>query len=95
MERLREARSLGARLAMTEAELDPELEGSGVGKLHDINQRGGIATYAFEKCRGDTSVVEASEGRGWRLGTSKGPVQALGGRLRAHTKAGSGRADNF
>lgn len=73
---------------MTEAELDPELEGNGVGKLHDINQRGGVTTHAFEKYRGDSSVVAASEGQGWRLGTSKGAVQGPWGRLRAHTKAG-------
>lgn len=77
--RPREARSLGARLAMTEAELDPELEGNGVGKWHDINQRGGVTTQAFEKYRGDSSVVAASEGQGWRLATSKGAVQGPGG----------------
>ena len=64
---------------MTEAELDPELEGNGLGRSHDINQRGGVSTYAFEKCRGDSSGLEASEGQGWRLGTSKGAVQGPGG----------------
>lgn len=47
LERLREARSLGARLAMTESELDPELEGNGVGKLNGISQRGGVIVFAF------------------------------------------------
>lgn len=64
---------------MTEAELDPELEGNGVGKLHDIIQRGGVTTHAFEKCHGDSSVVAASEGQGWKLGASKGAVQGPGG----------------
>lgn len=41
LERPREARSLGAQLAMTESELDPELEGNGVGKLNGV--------FAFEK----------------------------------------------
>lgn len=45
--RLREARSLGAQLAMTESELDPELEGNGVGKLNGISQRGGVIILAF------------------------------------------------
>lgn len=47
--RPREARSLGAQLAMTESELDPELEGNGVGKLNGVNQRGGVIIFAFEK----------------------------------------------
>lgn len=47
--RPREARSLGAQLAMTEPELDPELEGNGVGKLNGVNQRGGVIIFAFEK----------------------------------------------
>lgn len=45
-ERPRDARSLG--LALTESELDFELEGNGVGKLNDINQRGGNIMFAFE-----------------------------------------------
>lgn len=49
-ERPRKARSLGARLALTESELDLELEGNGVEKLNGINQRGGNVTFAFEKC---------------------------------------------
>ena len=68
-------------MAMTEAELDPELEGNGVGRLHDINQRGGVTTHALEKHRGASSVVEASEGQGWRLGTSKEAVQGPGGKF--------------
>lgn len=47
LERLREARSLGAQLAMTESELDPELEGNGVGKLNGISQRGVVIVSAF------------------------------------------------
>ena len=47
LERLREASSLGTRLAMTESELDPELEGNGVGKLRGISQGGGIVIFAF------------------------------------------------
>lgn len=49
LERPREARSLGAQLAVTESELDPELEGNGVGKLNGVNQRGDVIVFAFEK----------------------------------------------
>lgn len=34
-----EGSSSGAQLALTDSELDPELEGNGAGKLSDINQR--------------------------------------------------------
>ena len=49
LERPREARSLGTQLAMTESELDPELEGNGVRKLNSINQKGGVIIFTFEK----------------------------------------------
>lgn len=50
LERPREARSLGTQLAMTECELDPELEGNGVRKLNGVNQRGGVIIFTSEKC---------------------------------------------
>lgn len=41
-----ERSSSGAQLALTDSELDPELEGNGAGKLSDINQGRGIV-FAF------------------------------------------------
>ena len=88
LERLREARSLGAWLAMTETELDPELEGNGVEKLHGINKRGSLIISASEKlhlrlqhggCIGGTSLeVEDPPGScpwSWVEGIFKDPNQ--------------------
>jgi hypothetical protein len=41
-----ERSSSGAQLALTDSELDPELEGNGAGKLSDINQGPGVV-FAF------------------------------------------------
>lgn len=76
---------------MTEAGLDPELEGNGVGRLHDSNQRGGVTTHTLEKHCGASSVVQASEGQGWRLGTSKGAVQGPGGKFEGPHQGRIGR----
>lgn len=43
-----EGSSSGAQLALTDSELDPELEGNGAGKLNDINQRQGISICILE-----------------------------------------------
>lgn len=47
-EGLGERSSSGAQLALTDSELDPELEGNGAGKLNDINQRPGISICILE-----------------------------------------------
>jgi hypothetical protein len=43
----REVSSSGTQLAMTDSELDPELESNGAGKLNGIKQRGVVIRFAI------------------------------------------------
>ena len=79
---------------MTEAELDPELQGNGVGKLHGINQRGGVIIFAFQKYHCDSNVVGELEGQSLRVGNSKVAVQGPGGDFKGPNqgRAGAGQS---
>lgn len=57
-----EGSSSGAQLALTDSELDPELEGNGAGKLSDINQRRGVGICILEL----SEVSEINKSAGYR-----------------------------
>lgn len=54
--------SSGAQLALTDSELDPELESNGAGKLNDINQRQGLSICILEV----SEVSEINKSAGYR-----------------------------
>lgn len=57
-----EGSSSGAQLALTDSELDPELEGNGAGKLNDINQIQGLSICILEV----SEVSEINKSAGYR-----------------------------
>lgn len=74
LEGLGEGSSSGAQLALTDSELDPELEGNGAGKLNDIKQRQGISICILELSEAPgVEVSEISKSAGYR--TQKSALQ--------------------